>query len=124
MEPIEFLQFANQCLESELESSWRSACSRAYYAGYHAVSPLVDGLASKSGDAGEHEKLLSKLANSKNTTHKWIGRILDQCKKRRVKADYIIGYSFRKKMAEVQCYEIDRIFKRIEALSTKNANVK
>ncbi|WP_414041586.1 hypothetical protein ACJU26_05875 [Acidithiobacillus sp. M4-SHS-6] len=117
IEPLDFLDSAKSCIMSGKEMDWRNASSRAYYAAYHQSARMANSLCRLhprcNEKKGSHERLICHINYSGIDRLKVIARLLDQCKTRRVIADYEIDNNFNKGVAEMQCYEVDRIFKKI-----------
>src|SRR5262245_50169722 len=86
---------------AQSEANFRSAISRAYYAGYHAAKLFHDALpvpGSGNGANGVHEILVQQLYHPgvKKTTPEYaksigLGKFLHQAKILRVQSDYHVG---------------------------------
>lgn len=117
IEPLAFLESAKSDLMSEKEMDWRNASSRAYYAAYHQALRMANKLCPLhsccNDKRGSHEHLICHINYSGIEKLKVVVRLLDQCKRRRAEADYKIDHNFGKKMAEEQCYEVNRLIEKI-----------
>ena len=94
--PNALFEAANVLGNSESEVDLRNAASRAYYAAYHQCRPLGQGLSlpSSPDQGGVHRKLIDTLTGASNRKLKSLGYRLEQCRKLRVMADYVIGSEF------------------------------
>ena len=122
----DFLLAADQFLaNSHYEIDYRNCMSRAYYATFHAITPLSDHLppAANYQPKGSHDEKISKLTRY-SSTHpqakilKAIGYEIQKRKAQRVKADYDIDRTVAKTDAEEQLLKANHLFKQIAELKT------
>lgn len=107
------------------EMDYRNCISRAYYATFHAVTPLSNALpaAENYRTKGSHDEKISKLTRcSSNHPHalclKAIGLELQKRKAQRVKADYKIADNLDKNDAEEQLCKAEYLLGKIADLKT------
>lgn len=97
----EFLEFAEEIVNSSKEISHRNAASRAYYAAYHYAQPIAERLDKTAPEsAGLHTQTIAKFINSTNMKCKSVGYLLKQAHGIRISADYDIEMTFSKTEAE------------------------
>ncbi len=119
-----FLQAADQLLaNSNHEIDYRNCMSRAYYATFHALSPLSDHLplAANYKSKGSHDEKISKLTrcssnHSEASMLRAIGYEVQKRKAQRVKADYYITHAINKSDAEEQLHKAKFLLNQIAQL--------
>jgi len=121
-----FLQAADQNLvNASHEIDYRNSISRAYYATFHALTPLSDHLpaATNYKSQGSHDKKISKLTrcssdHSEAIMLKAVGYEIQKRKAQRVTADYRIDEAVDKNDAEEQLLKAKFLLEQIAQLKT------
>jgi len=122
----DFLLAAEQLLANgSHEIDYRNCMSRAYYATFHAITPLSDHLppGAEYKPDGSHDKKISKLTHC-SPTHpeaimlRAVGNDIQKCKVQLVTADYYIDDPLAKIDAEEQFLKAEYLFEQIAKLKT------
>ena len=100
--PEGLLEAANSIAKGDQEIDWRNATSRAYYAAYHRCRLAAqEARLSIAEVGGMHAALVETLtAPLTSSSLKSLGYLLEQCRRRRVKADYHIDEMFSRDIAD------------------------
>lgn len=122
----DFLLAADQSFNhASHEIDYRNSMSRAYYATFHALTPLSDHLppAANYQPRGSHDEKISKLTRCPPThpqaiSLKAIGYEIQKRKAQRVRADYYINSAIAKSDAEEQLLKANYLLKQIAELKT------
>lgn len=112
----EILNVAENCLSFNSEAGGRSAISRAYYASYHFVHPILE-----NGPNDSHQGLIDYLqgdalrGNEKYNTIdlKALSFMLSNLKGKRKVADYYLGHTISKIDAEVAVGTSKRVLAKV-----------
>jgi uncharacterized protein (UPF0332 family) len=89
MEGKEFFTLAQKLVQMRTEPAFRSAVSRAYYAGYHCCLQLLREFGFQfSKDASAHDKLAAYLNNAAIDEIQVVADTLWHLRRRRNSADY------------------------------------
>jgi hypothetical protein len=92
MDWSEFQKTAERLAQGSTEGDWRSAVSRAYYAVFHFFREFLFAQGLDIGRGGQsHFNLYSGLLNCGVPAVMPISRRIDDCRRRRVSADYELG---------------------------------
>jgi len=115
----EFLLVAYDLLEGLREADWRSAASRAYYAGFHAARDfmLTAGFSVPGSDQA-HAYLWRRLANAGHPDIVGVGNAMTQYRGTRNWADYDMKRTLTQKAAVEMVHGIDEIIKRFDELDS------
>ena len=87
----------------------RVAASRSYYAAFHRCRPIAQAQVIFDDVRGSHAQVIEALTRSRDKKIKGIGWRLEQCREKRVKADYVLAEGFTSgdaKMVSEQCEKI------------------
>ena len=105
--------------EGDEEVDWRNAASRAYYAAFHrCVAVAHDAGLSISNTGSVHVTLIGALVDPLSpTVLRSLGYMLEQCRMRRVDADYRISQDFPRNLAETVLADCRRILQRADEVS-------
>ena len=93
--------------DSEVER--RSASSRAYYAAFHRCQPIARAHP-VFVDTGSHKRVIEAMTKSANRQIQSIGWRLEQCRAKRVKADYHLADDFTLAETELVSAQCDKIW--------------
>jgi uncharacterized protein (UPF0332 family) len=89
MTGADFLTLASRLATASTEAEWRTATSRAYYAAFHALRDLFNGLGFRVPRAdAAHNYLYVRLYNSANSALAGAANDLHELRQRRNEADY------------------------------------
>ena len=99
--------------DSEVER--RSAASRAYYAAFHRCQPIAHAHP-VFVDTGSHRRVVEAMTGSANKQIKSIGWRLEQCREKRVKADYHLADEFTPAEAQLVSAQCDNIWASADSL--------
>lgn len=121
-----FLQVAEQSFSNAShEMDYRNSISRAYYAAFHAVTPISLSLPliAHGKTHNSHEAIIAALTDClPSQPHafklKSIGYQLQKLKAQRVKADYRLDDNLVASDAEEQLYKTKLLLKQIAELKT------
>lgn len=115
----DFLDVAYDLLGGTREADWRSAVSRAYYAGFHCARDFLSaaGFAVPLADQA-HVYLWRRLSNSGHPDVSQAGRSMDEFRRRRNLADYEIDQPFNQATAEDILRSVDEIIRLLDTLPT------
>ena len=121
--PDELLDAAVALAAGDREVDWRNATSRAYYAAFHRcrLVAAAEGIP-EAGTQSAHAGLVDGLTYHRNPRAlRSLGFILEQCRTKRVVADYEIGVyeigaDFDRDVAHTVLAESRRIFDRSASL--------
>ncbi len=121
-----FLQVAEHSLiHANHEMDYRNSISRAYYATFHAVTPISLKLppVANGNSNNSHELIISTLTNCRPSHTralelKSIGYQIQRLKAQRVKADYRIDEAISKDDAEEQLRKAKLLLEKIAELKT------
>ena len=106
--------------QGSTEEDWRNATSRAYYAAFHRCQLLVQeaGLPLPDGTTGVHRALIDTMTDRFNAGRAFasLGYILEQCRRRRVEADYEIDEDFPQQLAYTVLDDCRNILERADGL--------
>jgi uncharacterized protein (UPF0332 family) len=100
--------------DSEMER--RVAASRTYYAALHRCHLIAQAQGIFSDIPGTHAQVIEALTRSRDTKLKSIGWQLEECRKKRVKADYHLTDDFTANDGEAVAEQCERIWARIEGI--------
>lgn len=115
--PEDELAEARERLEGDREIDFRHAARGAYYAALHALQNVVSELpAVLSFDGGSHEHVIANLKHSRDARVRSLGFMLQDCRGRRVDADYHTDKDFTRESAALQIETVDRIFSRVREI--------
>lgn len=116
--PEGLLDAAQSIANGDREVDWRNATSRAYYAAYHRCRLAAqDARLSVAETGGMHAALIKALtAPLTSSSLKSLGYLLEQCRQRRVEADYRIDEKFPRDTADATLADSKRILKKAETL--------
>src|SRR5438067_12577797 len=85
----DYLSLATTLSQGPTEAEWRSACSRGYYAAFHVARQLLLGLGFLVPQADRaHGYLWLRLSNAGVTEVRRAGRLLNDLRRERNRADY------------------------------------
>ncbi|HVC94954.1 MAG TPA: HEPN domain-containing protein [Pirellulales bacterium] len=99
MDPIEFIEVAEQLLDDGNEPRLRSAVSRAYYGAFHAARRFLQDCGVQVPKSDVHDKLRWCLQESGSSELETCSRRLDTLRAERNKADYDLGDPKFKKLS-------------------------
>jgi len=123
--PADFISTAQRLTTGSEESDYRSAISRAYYSTYHYCDALKNHLPQRtvSGSSGVHEILVARFEQCDkgyeySSEARKIGYLLAQLRTARVKADYRLKDTIRKKLAESNILTAQRLIKLTDELDS------
>lgn len=85
------------------EAAWRTATSRFYYSAFHLCDELVKRKRLTASNGTAHQRVIDALLHSKDRTLSKMGKQLQQCKLRRVLADYRLDAPFVMREVTQQC---------------------
>ena len=99
------------------EFGWRTATSRAYYAAFHrciavAQEELPGGVSPRIG----HRELGDTLKSANRIELTSIAYRLEQCRMRRIEADYVLEADFEENTARTVIAQCRRIYGTADAL--------
>jgi uncharacterized protein (UPF0332 family) len=113
----DFLDVAYDLLGGTREADWRSAVSRAYYAGFHCAREFFTAAAFKVPLSDQaHVYLWRRLGNSGHPDLKEAGLTMQHFRGLRNLADYDIGQVFEQTTAEKIIRRIDEIIQLLDEL--------
>jgi uncharacterized protein (UPF0332 family) len=113
----DFLDVAFDLAAGLREADWRSAASRAYYAGFHSARDLLSACAfSVPVSEQAHVYLWRRLRNSSHPDMKAAGAKMDQFRQVRNSADYDTRRYFPQNLAMAMAETVEEIIKLFEAL--------
>lgn len=100
------------------EADSRNAVSRAYYAAYHrCLAVAQDARLAIAEIGGVHVALIQALIDPLAPTRfKSLGYMLEQCRLRRVDADYRINQDFPRSLADTVLADCARILQKTDAI--------
>ena len=100
------------------EADWRNATSRAYYAAFHRCSSVArDARLSVPETGSSHMGLIDVLThNLRPSALRSLGYMLEQCRQRRVEADYRIDQDFTRGLAQTVLADCKTILNKAETL--------
>lgn len=115
--PEGLLDSAKSIAKGDQEVDWRNASSRAYYAAYHRCRLAAQqARLSIAETGGVHAALVDTLtAPLSSAPLKSLGYLLEQCRRRRVKADYHIDDVFPQDLADATLADSERILRKADA---------
>ena len=110
--PEDLLATAESLVAGKQESDWRTATSRAYYAAFHRCRLVAaDAGLGEPGRGSVHAALVDALTHGHSPAAlRGLGFMLEQCRKRRVQADYDIDTDFERGFAHTVLDDCRRIF--------------
>ncbi len=110
--PEDLLQAAVTLGGGNGEVDWRNAVSRGYYAAYHrCLAVAQDARLPVSQATGVHSGLVRALTDGlKPGPIMSLGYMLEQCRKRRVVADYELDAEFSRSVCQTVLGDCRRIF--------------
>ena len=100
--------------ESEVER--RVAASRTYYAALHRCHPIARAQGIFADVPGTHAQVIEALTGSRDRQLKSIGWRLEQCRVKRVKADYHLADDFTLADAQLMASQCERIWASAESV--------
>jgi uncharacterized protein (UPF0332 family) len=112
----DFLTLARLLAAGSTEASWRSAISRAYYAGFHVARDLLEdlGFVVPNGDQA-HAYLYRRLQNCGYPQVASAGMTLDRLRSERNRADYDLHWRITQTSAASQILAAERIILALDA---------
>ncbi len=100
MAPREFLMLAKMLQSGQTEAGWRTAISRAYYAGFHAARQLLLGWGFQIGRSDQaHAGITRRLAAASIVELETAARELTDLRSKRNAADYDLDRVCRSELA-------------------------
>jgi uncharacterized protein (UPF0332 family) len=113
----DFLSVAKLLLGAGTEAAWRSAISRAYYAGFHVARELLEdlGFAVPNGDRA-HAYLWLRLSNCQDPQVQKRGRQLIDLRRKRNRADYDLGIPISPTTAAGSVRDVEQIIQALDAI--------
>lgn len=118
----DFLLAAAKSLETNHESGYRSAASRAYYGFYHEVCGVLKNCPPTTHD-GVVKYLSEGTSRNAEPYEKFdmiqLGAVLGQQKKKRKKADYELNDEFSQSEAESSISAVQKMLTKIDAMKQK-----
>jgi len=120
MNSRDFLSLAQRLVSEAAEVSWRSAVSRAYYAAFHVARELLEdmGFAVPRADRA-HAYLWRHLSNCGDPNVQAAGHQLNDLRGDRNEADYDLGLSLARKVANGQVRAAQKIIDIFQAAGTE-----
>ena len=100
--------------DSEVER--RVAASRTYYAALHRCHPIARAQGIFADVPGTHARVIEALTGSRDRRLKSIGWRLEQCRGKRVKADYHRADDFTLADAQLMASQCERIWTSAEGV--------
>ena len=94
----------------DCEVELRAAASRTYYAAFHRCHLIALDGPIFTDIRGTHAQVIRALTDSSDRRIKSIGVRLEQCRQKRVKADYHLADAFTLADAEFMSAQCDRIW--------------
>ena len=100
------------------EADWRNATSRAYYAAFHHCRSVAQNARLSLPQTGSvHLALIEALTHTLNPSPlRSLGYILDNCRRRRVAADYRIDEDFPRSLTETVLADCREVLSRSDTL--------
>ncbi|MXW49882.1 MAG: hypothetical protein F4X81_10595 [Gammaproteobacteria bacterium] len=116
--PERLLEAATSIAKGDQEVDWRNATSRAYYAAYHRCRLVAQEARFSLTEAGSvHAALVETLTTPLSSAPlKSMGYLLEQCRRRRVRADYRIDENFSRDIANAVLADSKRILEKAGTL--------
>ena len=108
--------------DSEVER--RVAASRTYYAALHRCRPVAQAQGIFADIPGSHAQVIDALTRSRDPKLKSIGWQLEECRKKRVKADYHLTDDFTASDGKTLSEQCKRIWARIEGIERAQQELK
>lgn len=101
------------------EVDWRNATSRAYYAAFHCCRAVAEQARLSVPETGSgHKGLVDALTRGLNPSSlKSLGYMLEQCRQRRIEADYDIQQLFPRQLAETVLDDCRRILAKAKSVA-------
>ena len=94
----------------DCEVERRAASSRTYYAALHRCHPIARAQGIFADTPGTHARVIEALTSSRDRRIKSIGWRLEQCREKRVKADYHLAADFTVADAQLMTAQCERIW--------------
>jgi uncharacterized protein (UPF0332 family) len=122
MNPVDFLELADEWAGGIREAEWRSAVSRAYYAAFHVARRLLQqgGFIVPDGDQA-HAYVWLRLSNAGHPDVRQAGLDLNQLRSMRNRADYDLDREFLQPLAFSQVQVADTVIDLLQALAATPA---
>ena len=115
--PAEILKSAEALAEGSSEVDWRNATSRAYYAAFHRVRPIAEGLGFSARRGSVHLDIVRSLTDLRNSQSiKSLGYMLDECRRFRARADYEIDEEFSPRYCQTVLEQARRMLARADII--------
>ena len=116
--PEDLFDIAASLVAGEREADWRNAVSRAYYAAFHRCGRVAADAGLAVAETGSvHAALIDALTHGHSpTVLRGLGFMLEQCRRRRVVADYDIDGDFEQHIAHTVVEDCRRIFDKAASL--------
>ena len=94
----------------DCEVERRAASSRTYYAAMHRCHPIARAQGIFADTPGTHAQVIEALTSSRDRQLKSIGWRLEQCREKRVKADYHLADDFTVADAQLMAAQCEKIW--------------
>jgi uncharacterized protein (UPF0332 family) len=94
----------------DCEVERRAAASRTYYAAFHRCRPIARAQGIFADTRGTHAPVIEALTKSRDRKLRSMGWLLEQCRHRRVKADYHLAHDFTVADAQLMEAECEKIW--------------
>ena len=100
----------------DCEVERRAASSRTYYAALHRCHPIARAQGVFTDIRGTHAQVVKTLTESSDMGLKSIGFRLEQCRAKRVKADYHLADDFTVADAQLMAAQCEKIWASAEGV--------
>jgi uncharacterized protein (UPF0332 family) len=118
MNARDFLDLAYDLLGGTREADWRSAVSRAYYAGFHCGRDFFTAAGFAVPAEHVHLYLWRRLSNAGHVDINRAGLLMQEYRRRRNWADYDLVRAFDQRTAQDFVQNVDDVIRLINTLPT------
>jgi uncharacterized protein (UPF0332 family) len=113
--PSDLVELGARLASEPGEASLRAACSRAYYAAYHACLSFAEARGFKAERGSVHAALIRYLTEGAQKDARQLGNQLRIMRTLRTEADYYLGWSFESPRAAEAVEQARHILSRVAA---------
>lgn len=118
MDAREFLLIAERFRNSRVEAERRTSASRSYYALFNVVVSTLAGKGVPFSETDDdHRRLISNLTNTGSTTASSVGRLLNELRTDRNRADYRLDEMFESTTSELVYSRAIKALRQFDSIS-------